>query len=65
MTIHKIERPTIPDMQAVRQHVEGQLDDLQAMLETMQLIHHIDQDLLRSATHDLASLRKTLLLSMK
>ena len=65
MTVHHMKRHVVPDMQAIHDQLDIMLRDLEVMVSTMALCHHVDQDLRLAAEHSLAATKRALLLSLR
>ena len=65
MSVHKIERHVIPDMQAVHDQIEKELQWLEMMVDALKLCHRVDQSRLTIAEYLLSGVRRELLHSLR
>lgn len=63
--VHKIKRHVVPDMAAVNAQLEIVLQDLELMMDTMRLCHHVDQEKLALAECLRDGMTRELIMSMR
>ena len=65
MTVHEIKRNPVPDMQAVHEQLQIQLRDLEVMMDTLQLCHHVNKYRLTQAVCLMDGMKRELLIALR
>ncbi len=65
MTVHHMKRHVVPDMQAIHDQLDIMLRDLETMMDTLQMCHHVNKYRLTQAVCLRDGMKRELMIALR